>query len=954
MTDILDSDGIGLGDAEALTVTLDDAEAIGLSDGETLSVTIADTDGISLADGEALELTLGDSDAVWVQDSDVALVGDATEVRNHPHRSKLYLVAKEPRFIWKGVVQYTRGQFKEADGNLYTDMTIQYSSGANESGFDLANFLPDVTCWIGTDEELSDRGKCRVVSHDAPNSQLTVVADASCVWRAGDRITITDLHELWPRPQRITVTDDTATVYKDWSVADRVEQPVPIMGPPAVAGVGDTVVFDGSLSYLVGPNSLEYQSGSPEGELGWPDQGITSYSWWFEGGTPSTSSAKRATVTYAAAGQYVARLTVTGQNGESAIGFRNVFIVDDPITAFTVTRMEGSLQDHGWEAEVEVYDETFDPTVLPNHAQVVLYADEYFDGVAKTAHYGNNYRLGRGNVKLVGWAVDARVSHSSGGERRAHMTIQGLQSYLTTVANVPAYFTQADAAAPDFAYFDVNDAYYTDELSQTWYDVLTVRKFLYHLIRWHWTLFTFTDVHLPNDHNNILPGMSFPEGPLGKQLDEFCRRTQSRWAVDCGGSLVIFSWMNWLPVSGDGAIWRFQYPVILDITSADYETLDIEPRVSREVARVRVEGVIAFDTGAYQTSVDLAPGDSRGFRGETVLVANQILGTGGFEGSQGTELARMVYAEHSRKVESIRLKLCGNYSLFDIVPWTNKLSVTLDAGTFRGYSWTAKPFWVTGVTLSIEPGDIATTLECVPETWGLQNIDSYGEYHDVGEDLTDVPVGGNFSFHKLVGELAETDGLIPALMGDGTSHVSPEAGMAYVRLWGDDNQVVLAENRTLKPVVDRPCLVRQNERDTIGKPLYEVVAARRATDGDEELDRAYQEHNAVLVVGGTLAADGVSDFNLPYYGASTRKVVAISATVKTPPVGAGIAVSVLRNGGSIGGVGIADGSSSGYSAVTEDVTLNQGDVLSLLVTGVGSTTAGSDLTVEVVTREYGV
>lgn len=38
----------------------------------------------------------------------------------------------------------------------------------------------------------------------------------------------------------------------------------------------------------------------------------------------------------------------------------------------------------------------------------------------------------------------------------------------------------------------------------------------------------------------------------------------------------------------------------------------------------------------------------------------------------------------------------------------------------------------------------------------------------------------------------------PAWRGDGTSHVSLQEGVAYVRLYGDPNQVVMAENRTLK------------------------------------------------------------------------------------------------------------------------------------------------------------
>jgi hypothetical protein len=752
----------------------------------------------------------------------------------------------------------------------------------------------------------------------------------------------------------------TITVYKDTDLdsSNRKEYPVPVMGPPACAfidGTYATVIFDGSLSYKVQPDSQEYD------ELGWAQQGIASYLWTLEGADTTSANTARVEAHYQVPGQYLAFLQVTDVDGLVSWGVRNVFIFDDPLSPvdaenpvnppheLIIERLEGNLDDHGWEAEVEVFGDLYSPETLPNNAQVVLFAEESFGGTAKNFGLGNLHLQGRDNIKMVGWAVDSRIAYNESGERGAGMVIRGLQRYLEGKTNFPVYFTQVDDDAPAWHYFTPAT------------DPLTTRKFLYHTVQWHWTLLRFTDMYLPDDHNNLLAGHSCDGGSLAAQLDSFVKRIQARWAVDKGGSLYVFSWPNYLPVQGAGVVWRARYYNDSHLTTADFSRMQIEPRMREEVARVRVEGVIAFDTGAYQTSIDTAPGNLKRFGGENVLLDTQIIGTGGFEDSQGWELAQQLYAEESRTVEQVTLECLGNYSHFDVVPITSWTRLTANHPLgLRGMNWTAKPFWVVGVNLAIDHGhgDTQTTLTLFPETKMLP-AQAWGQWDEVGLEPEEPSTSGTGALTAALVELGDTDtDLVPAILGLGDGTVeSDEPGMYWARLWGDLAQAILVDGRGFKPDNDRPVTVERNrgKRAQRGQPLFSIKNIRKqlGDEGDADTDRAYTWHRGVLTRSGALAVGtALASAALPVTGEKVA-LFAVHAYCKTAPVGAAVTIQLTCDGEVVGEVTVGDGANAGHAPVA-GVELPLDSVLDFNITGVGSTTAGSHLTVTAVTREYGV
>ena len=90
----------------------------------------------------------------------------------------------------------------------------------------------------------------------------------------------------------------------------------------------------------------------------------------------------------------------------------------------------------------------------------------------------------------------------------------------------------------------------------------------------------------------------------------------------------------------------------------------------------------------------------------------------------------------------------------------------------------------------------------------------------------------------------------------------------------------------------------------------------------------------------------------------TKSLTAVKAYayVKTAPVGASLLIQIQKNGSNLWNtspdhrLAIASGSQSGSTVTFDTTSFAEGDTLTLNVDQVGSTTAGSDLTVELATQ----
>ncbi len=85
---------------------------------------------------------------------------------------------------------------------------------------------------------------------------------------------------------------------------------------------------------------------------------------------------------------------------------------------------------------------------------------------------------------------------------------------------------------------------------------------------------------------------------------------------------------------------------------------------------------------------------------------------------------------------------------------------------------------------------------------------------------------------------------------------------------------------------------------------------------------------------------------------ATLTIVKAYVVVKTAPTGAAIIVDINKNGTSLWSVTpgnrvqIADGATTGYQTIFDTTALAEGDLLTIDLDQVGSTTSGVDLTIE--------
>jgi hypothetical protein len=140
----------------------------------------------------------------------------------------------------------------------------------------------------------------------------------------------------------------------------------------------------------------------------------------------------------------------------------------------------------------------------------------------------------------------------------------------------------------------------------------------------------------------------------------------------------------------------------------------------------------------------------------------------------------------------------------------------------------------------------------------------------------------------------------------------------------------MADNIIVSPVVNQV---------TVAPVVYSVTVTAPGPQGA----------TGATGVAGLTPVFSRQDVLTPYVGGSrfyfdtARTITTIRASVGTPSVGAPVVVTVYKNGATFGTVSIPAGSNTATTTVNASVAVN--DYVTVSIISVGSTTAGSDLTV---------
>lgn len=570
-------------------------------------------------------------------------------LRTKQHKTKLYLAVYHPASMWTAQVNGNHAAYATA-------IAVSGASGTTP--------VADYEVWFGSSAGLMDIGRSRVKSFSG--STLTI-APNNMDLAGGEYITV----KQNIIPASIQPNCGT-TIYENWDTAYTDQntnyRPIARMGAPACAFIGETT----GLATVKFWSDSEAISGT-----------LSSYLWVTPNGTYTTGNATTAgtagtpnVVTWDTAGQYWCSLRVTDSNGNTHTTYRPVFIFNRysgtvPYSQIEIQGLEGSQESGGWTCALTVRG-TADRTAFPELAQVVIFAEDYYDD--ELTSIGGDYTW-RENIVFVGFVQEGSV--------KAHAWNQTIELKADGIGvlmeKLPGYAANLVSGTPG-----------------GWHTLtgMTYKLAAYHIITEHSTIDHICDVDLS------------PISASASRIDFVASSLKDQIAMQCIAPI-----RSVLGSSRLGRLYARQQPqlvaaasrtesITLDTSNADFrDTIDIiSERELKPVAQIDFNGY-KFVDGEQTPVLSLAPGvpwDSGRFeRVDGIYVdtqANSNIISGYFEGRANNQ-----YPE-------VSIKWRGNYRIFDPFP-VEKIRLNLTtAQNNRGIAWTNKIFWTKRMSMSYRAG----------------------------------------------------------------------------------------------------------------------------------------------------------------------------------------------------------------------------------------------------------
>lgn len=540
-------------------------------------------------------------------------------VRTRPQSSQLYLSIFQPTTIFQAQindVSITKGA-----------RTITFNNVTAGSWTAIeANF----SVYIGSTPGASDIGRVRVRS--ATSSALTVAENSNIPWADDLYLTVVRFIQLDPIYPRIiqNPADETDVIFfKDWDI--------PYTNQNSVLG---TFVNMGSDRAAFRSSQIPYSSTGTYNLLG----STLSYSWFFEGGTPSGStSANPGLITYSSNGHFLTRLIVSGSAGEVDIGYRAVSIYDKigegsstPVLKWEMTSLNGSRDEAGYKASFRVH-ENID---VKENAIVVIFSDDWYGSTNQSI--GGNYP---GNEKIF---FVGRVLRDSIQYDYKDSQVDFEASSLTDVMKTALGFSVSveSSAAPS-----------------KWYQLydLDCRRSIYHYLRWHTTALQIADFQFVGTDQKL----QFFDADRNSMLD----------AID---NLMRNTLIGQVVSDRQGKIWMEveakAYPnptgsftSVMDITRRDWKGEPaIDERLSDDTSFLELGGVAysGILTNTFSALIASAPGNSPSFRGKIDTRSGLALSSQ----PQLNTMVGNVWANDNSKYPNISMDMALSLRNLDIAP----------------------------------------------------------------------------------------------------------------------------------------------------------------------------------------------------------------------------------------------------------------------------------------------
>ena len=593
--------------------------------------------------------------------------GELALLRTQPHKTKLHLSIYKPRTILQAQVN----DASAAKG----DAVITYD---NATG-DYTQAIGGMTMYVGTTPGGKEKGE--IWLRDAPTStQIEVGENSHINWEDDDYLTIINFSKIWPVYPRYTQDAEDITVYKFYDISYYAGANEYLSSFLVTGGN-----YAGFINKSTGSAQVYWDASESENVIGTTG---TTYSWFFEGGTPTGStSITPGWIVYDTPGHYRTFLVTTEPNiGNESYATRFVSIYDRPgegedvpILSWGMDSFSGSREAGGYTASLWVKENVDD---VVDGALVIIFADDWY-GTTQQSIGGNSAQ--REHIVFVGYIIGETIDYDY-----QTSTVRFDVGSPTEVMKLGEAFSVSIEDSSD----PVSDA--ASKGGDPWFYLvgLSAKTALFHYYAWHSTVLALMDVRYVGDDFDI-QFFDSDRSSLYDAASTFLKSTTQ-------GSVVCDRQGNLYFEIDAGAIdsARSNLNQSMFIDNHDWMgTPEITERHVFDVSYLEMGGVAYTNynnggDGSFTALMGAAPGDAPAYQGRNIKLSGLALTSQ----NQLNTLVGNVWENMNARYPSVDLDLVGNFRNLDIAP-QEVVTMTLQSGdTFRGLSWEQKAFTPTAMS----------------------------------------------------------------------------------------------------------------------------------------------------------------------------------------------------------------------------------------------------------------
>ena len=508
------------------------------------------------------------------------------------------------------------------------------------------------TVFIGTAAGKNDVST--IWARSCTATKLTVGMN-SIDWKDNLYITVLNFVDMWNRPFSFYLSGDQIVYEIDGDTAFAAVDEG--LGTFVNVG-GNQAVFTGGKVYWDASESLNVSGDS------------VTYTWVFEGGTPSTYSGETpGDVTYNTPGHYKTKVVATSSSGYVNIGYRYVsvydrFGVNSPKTLVISNDFSGSREEGGWVANVLIGQDSLADVQIGYPA--VVFAEHNFGGQDSDLF----------KILFSGYVVGKSGTYDFVSKTAEFMLGTGNERMLLR----PMTSISVDSSSSASGWHEITE--------------MTVKKFLYYYLNYFTTALACFDIRVGSGFDTPVRYFETDINSIYENVFDIVNKSR--------GGLPVFD--------RQGTMWVELGADILDsFCSTVPTTFALE------------DADFLGDVNIEESNPNMGNLQIGGFAGDTPLLSespntNYVYYTGGNSNKQGfavddqeelNTICGNIYAHANAKYKHVDISLFGIYLNFDIAPMVCiPVSISEDKNNL-GISWNKKSFYCTEATLEFSPDSLS-------------------------------------------------------------------------------------------------------------------------------------------------------------------------------------------------------------------------------------------------------